>query len=280
MRSVLRRTMVLVSAVAIGAGLAMVGVPGSAQARTTHANLLVPLYDDLNLPNWNRACSQANGSGDGSWIIVDPAKGDGPGEAPDPAYAKVIKNCYRYGRASVIGYVSTNYGRVDIARVEEQIDRYYSFYPGDIAGIFLDEVSDAIPGTTTSNQTYYQTLASYVHKRSDNNDEVVFNFGANPGSDWMLRASSAKNADIVVTFEGSYDEPTTNPFTAWEQAPWEQRYPAGDFAALVYNAPHSASTPQPTSACTRLKQRHVGYVYVGLWFTDLAPYYSQLAATC
>ena len=280
MRSFLRRTMVLVSAVAVGAGLTMVGVSGSAQAQATHANVLVPLYNTLNLPNWTRACSQANGSGDGSWIIVDPHDGAGPGTAPDPAYAKVIKNCYRYGRASVIGYVATNYGRADIASVEQQIDSYYSFYPGDIAGIFLDEVSDAVPMTTTSNQTYYQTLASYVHKRSDNNDEVVLNFGANPGSDWMLRASSAKNADIVVTFEGSYNNPSSNPYTSWQQAAWEQRYPAGDFAALVYDAPDSTATPQPTSACSQLKQQHVGSVYVGTWFTELAPYYGQLATTC
>jgi hypothetical protein len=176
---------------------------------------------------------------------ADPADGAGPGTAPQPAYAKAIKDCYRYGRASVIGYVWTNYGRdgaAGIPAIEKQIDSYYSFYPGGIAGIFFDGVSDATPETMVSNQAFYQTLASYVHARSDNNDEVGFNFGANPGSDWMMRASSARNADIVVTFEGSYDDPNANPFTAWQQPAWEQRYPAGDFAALVNEAPDTACT--------------------------------------
>ena len=31
--------------------------------------------------------------------------------APVQAWSNVIKHCYQYGRASVIGYVWTNYGR-------------------------------------------------------------------------------------------------------------------------------------------------------------------------
>lgn len=282
MRSTKRRLMVLVGLVAASAVFAMVGVPGAAQAqKQRHANLLVPLYDNADPTNWSRACSQANGTGDGSWIIADPAHG--PGTAPLPNWATVIKNCHRYGRASVIGYVWTDYGRggqASIPDIKRQIDNWYAFYPGRIAGIFLDGVSDAVPETAASNQTFYQALATYVHTRKDGNDEVVFNPGANPGSDWMLRANRAKNADIVVTFEGSYNTPGLNPYTAWQPASWEKRYPASDFAALVYDAPSTTGTPQPTSACNRLKQQNVGYVYVGTWYSELAPYYSDLASAC
>ena len=97
-----------------------------------------------------------------------------------PAWTNVIKNCYQYGRASVIGYVGTDYGQVSIAAVETQIKDWYSFYKGNIAGIFFDGASDTVPGTTTSNLTYYRTLDYYVHKHEGNNDEVVLNFGANP----------------------------------------------------------------------------------------------------
>jgi hypothetical protein len=282
-RSTLRRLIVLCSLVVVGAVFAMVGVPGAAQAQSRrHANLLVPLYDNnVDPTNWSRACSQANGSGDGSWIIADPQHG--PGTAPLPNWATVIKNCYRYGRASVIGYVWTDYGRGgpgSIPDIKRQIDNWYAFYPGQIAGIFFDGVSDAVPETAVSNQTFYQTLAAYAHTRKGGNNEVVFNFGANPSSDWMLRASTAKNADIVVTFEGSYDTPGTNPYTAWQPASWEQRYPASDFAALVYDAPSTTGTPQPTSACNRLKQQRIGYVYVGTWYSELAPYYGDLASAC
>jgi hypothetical protein len=275
---------VLLSALGV---LGAVALPASAAAprpATKHANLLVPLYDDANPTNWSRACSQANGSGDGSWIIADPAHG--PGTAPLANWAKVIHDCYRYGRASVIGYVSTNYGRggsADIPRIKQLIDKWYAFYPGDIAGIFLDEVSDAVPETGASNRVFYQTLASYIHTQKGDNDEVVLNFGANPGSDWMLNSTNAKNADLVVTFEGPYIpvDPNTLPYTAWQQASWELRYPASDFAALVYNAPNTSDTPQPTSACSRLRQQNIGYVYVGVWYTDpLPPYYEQLATAC
>ena len=47
----------LVITITIGAGLAMVGVTGAAEARSPHANLLVPLYNPANLANWPRACS-------------------------------------------------------------------------------------------------------------------------------------------------------------------------------------------------------------------------------
>jgi Spherulation-specific family 4 len=284
MRGILRRLLVLLTTVGVGAVLVTMGASGPAQAVTTkHANLLVPLYDNADPANWMRACSQANGSGGGSWIIADPAQGDGPGAAPSANWAKVISDCYKYGRASVIGYVWTNYGRdgqAGIAGIEQQIDKYYSFYRGNIAGIFFDGVSDTVPESGVSNQAFYQTLASYVHSRTDGNDEVVFNFGANPGSDWMLRSTTRKNADIVVTFEGSYNTPGWNPYVDWQPAAWEARYPASDFAALIYDAPNTPDTPQPVSACTRLKTQRVGFVYVGTWYSELAPYYADLATAC
>jgi hypothetical protein len=263
------------------AALAALGVlPASALARTTHSqNQLIPLYDNGNPTDWTEACSQTNGSGDGSWIIADVAEGQGPGSARVPAWANVIQNCYSYDRASVIGYVWTDYGeggQASIAGIESQINAWYSFYRGDIAGIFFDGVSDDVPGTTTSNQSFYRTLASYVHTHEGDNDEVVFNFGANPGSDWMLDGSNASNADIVVTFEGSYNTPDEGPYTSWTQASWERRYPANDFAALVYNAPDSLATPQPASVCASLAQQNIGYVYVGTWYDQLPSYFGSL----
>jgi len=244
---------------------------GSASQAQGHASQdqLIPLYDNGNAADWTEACSQTNGSGDGSWIIADVDYGLGPGPAPVPAWAKVIDNCYNYGRASVIGYVDTDYGQNSIASIESQINAWYSFYPGGIAGIFFDRVSDDVPGTTTSNQSFYRTLASYVHTHEGNNDEVVLNYGANPGSGWMFNGSNANNADMVVTFESDYDT-----YTSWTQAAWETRYPARDFAALIYNTGESTA-PQPASACSSLAQQNIGYVYVGTWYDVLPPYFGS-----
>ena len=241
----------------------------------TPQGTLIPLYDNGNTADWTAACSQTNGSGGGSWIIADVAEGQGPGSARVPAWANVIENCHSYGRASVVGYVWTDYGeggQASIAGIESQINAWYSFYPGDIAGIFFDGVSDDVPGTTTSNQSFYRTLASYVHTHEPG-DEVVFNFGANPGSDWMLNSSGANNANIVVTFEGSYSTPGEDPYTSWTQAAWEAGYPAHDFAALIYNAPDGAASSQPASACSSLAKQNIGYVYLGTWYDQLPPYF-------
>ncbi len=237
---------------------------------------LIPLYDNANPADWTKACSQTNGSGGGSLIIADAAEGSGPGNARLPAWASVIENCLTYGRASVIGYVWTDYGKggpASIAGIESEIDAWYSYYPGDIAGIFFDGVSEVVPGTSTSNQSFYETLAAYVHAHEGSSAQVVFNFGANPGSAWMLNGSAANNANLIVTFEGSYNTPTENPYTAWTPAPWEASYPAKDFAALVYNAPEALATPQPASACGGLAKQNVGYVYVGTWYSQLPPYF-------
>ncbi len=239
---------------------------------------LIPLYDNANATDWTEACSQST---DGSWLIADVAEGAGPGSASVPAWANVINSCHSYGRASVIGYVWTDYGEggpASIAGIESQIDAWYSYYPGAIAGIFFDGVSDDVPGTSTSNQSFYRTLATYVHTHHGSGAEVVFNFGANPGSDWMFSNTAPENANMIVTFEGSYDTAGEGPYISWTQAAWETGYPAHDFAALIYNAPDGISAPQPASACNSLAHQNIGYVYVGTWYSGLPPYFSTLSA--
>ena len=267
---------VAVGIVVIGLAVVPIGgsIQGAAGARASHPRELIPLYDGGNATNWAQTCSHAVGSGDGSYVIADVANGDGAGPARVASWASVIRNCDRYGKASVIGYVWTNYGRggqASIPAIEAGIDNWYRFYPGDIAGIFLDGVADTVPETGASNTAFYQTLATYIHTAHRNHGETVFNFGANPASDWMLNATSKKNADIVVTFEGAYNDPSMNPYTSWVQPAWELRYPAADFAALVYDAPNTAATPQPSSACAGLLRQNVGFVYVGMWY-DQSPY--------
>ncbi|MBO0837035.1 MAG: hypothetical protein J2P28_16220, partial [Actinobacteria bacterium] len=216
-----KRLGVTLRSLGMAAALAMIGglppagtVPNQAVSAVNTApttagsqDELIPLYDNANTSDWAQACSTVNGAHGGSWIIAN--VNDGPGPALVPAWASVIDNCYNYGRASVIGYVDTDYGQLGIATVESQIKAWYSFYPGNIAGIFFDRASDTIPGTTTSNVSFYRALDSYVHKNHGANDEVVLNFGASPGSDWMFNSSNANNADIVVTFESDYDTYTT-----------------------------------------------------------------------
>ena len=84
---------------------------------------------------------------------------------------------------------------------------WYSYYPGADRGDLLrrrlrrrsrdeHEQPELLPDA--------RLLCTYP--RGQPTREVVFNFGANPGSDWMLNSSEASNnANVVVTFEGSYN---------------------------------------------------------------------------
>jgi hypothetical protein len=244
---------------------------------------LIPLYDNANPADWTTACSQVNGTHGGSLLIADVAQGQGPGPAPVASWKSAIDACDTYGRASVIGYVWTDYGEggtASIPGIEAQIRAWYSFYPGHIGGIFFDGASDTVPGATTSNHAFYQTLDAYVHKHFGNNDEVVLNYGANPGSGWMFNSSDANNADVVVIFEGSYDNPSENPYVNWAPASWESKYPAADFAALLYDTNDSPAVPQPATACAALTKQNIGYVYVGTWYDQLPPYFATFLADC
>jgi Spherulation-specific family 4 len=249
---------------------------GCGATATPRSNQLIPLYDNANPVQWQTACSQSNGSNGGSYVIADPSETNGPGQGPVPAFSKVIHNCRRYGKASVIGYVWTDYGRggsTGLMAIEEQVRAWYAYYPGDVAGIFFDGASDTVPGTNASNVSFYRTLASYVHAYEGQNQRVVLNFGSNPSSGWMLSGDEMENADIVVTFEGSYDTPDSSSYTAWTQASWELRYPARDFAALVHDARNAR-------ACTSLVRQHLGYAYVCSSYSSLPPYWNEFLRAC
>jgi hypothetical protein len=245
---------------------------------------MVPLYED-NANDWATACSKVSGANGGSFIIADADEGLGPGPAPVPAWATVIDNCDTYGRAEVLGYVWTDYGEggtASIPAIEAQVKDWYTFYPRHIGGIFFDGAADTVPGTGASNVSFYQTLDSYVHQNWRDNDEVVLNYGTNPGSGWMFNSSNAKNADIVVIFEGSYSTAGENPYIGggWKPATWESQYQADDFAALMYDTNSTAVVPQPATACATLTAQHIGYLYVGTWYTNLAPYFAAFVSDC
>lgn len=99
-------------AAAIGLVAAFCGTL-TAQARATTQpaaaqDELIPLYDGAQTADWAAACSKVNGANGGSFIIANVAQG--PGVAPLARWRRVIDRCDAYERASVIGYVWTDYG--------------------------------------------------------------------------------------------------------------------------------------------------------------------------
>lgn len=186
---------------------------------------LIPLYTASG-PQWEKACSLADGDGRGSLVVADVQQG--PGTRPSPAWEKAIGSCGRR-RAVVLGYVWTDYGRggmIGLPSIERQVRAWYALYPGRIGGIFFDGVSDTVPGTSVSNQRLCHVLAGYVHSQQGAGQRVVLNFGDNPVSGWMFDGNPEQDADLIVTFEGTY-QTGSDRLVSWTLASWELQYPAG-----------------------------------------------------
>jgi len=247
------------------------------EAHASNGNAqLIPLYENSGLStfssDWENACSQAPAN---SFIIedrttegaIDPSSvADGPpntseqydGYTADSNLSTVMSNCYDQGDTQgVLGYVNTwNYATnsyipwentsdpYDPNTVKGQINLWYALYPGELAGIFFDSVQ---PQDTSTNKNYYRTAAAYVHNNKSPDNEVVFNFGSDYGTDdWSLSSSiDANDADIDVVFEGCYsgcssgDNLTTWVGSGTWSPKWELNYPSDYFAALVYDTDSS-----------------------------------------
>ena len=64
-----------------------------------------------------------------------------PGQPLEPSYASGIARLTAAG-IKVIGYVATDYTANSAATVKADIDRWRTFYPGQLSGIFFDEQSN------------------------------------------------------------------------------------------------------------------------------------------
>jgi Spherulation-specific family 4 len=176
----------------------------------------------------------ASSPGPGRLVVVNPSSG--PGAQADPAFRDAVKTARRSG-SRVLGYVPTGYGTRPAADVEQDIDRYRSWYAVD--GIFLDE--------SAANRTslgFYRELSRHV--RSVRGQLVVMNPGMVPVRDFFALA------DVIVTFEG----PVSAYAAALRDTPaWVQELPRGRIAHLIYGA----SREQALEAVGR--RAHARYVY-------------------
>jgi hypothetical protein len=162
----------------------------------------------------------------------------GPGTTADPNYATAISQAEAAGVA-VFGYVYTDYGANSLASVEANISLWKSLY--GVTNIFLDQAS-----TSSSTESYYQTLTSYVHRRT-RGSLTMLNFGTMPPQSFMSAG------DIMVTFEGDYSTYESTTFPSWVG-----EYPANRFYNIVYDVPDQTSMTQVLS---QAEQYNVGYIY-------------------
>ncbi|WP_328806214.1 spherulation-specific family 4 protein [Streptacidiphilus fuscans] len=157
-------------------------------------------------------------------VVLNPASG--PGDAPDPAYTQVRAGLRE---TRVLGYVDTDYGRRPHGEVVAEIERHRAWY--DVDGVFLDQTLAGPDGVA-----YYARLG--VAARSLGAGFVALN----PGT--RVHWAYHDLADLVVTFEGSWDTYRGLPGQDGDIAPFD---PDRD-CHLVHAAPpdapvHGYATP-------------------------------------
>jgi hypothetical protein len=221
---------------------ALLVVTMSWRARSGSATLLVPAYfypSGAGLDDWNRLARDAGSIN--IEAILNPASG--PGTSPDPTYVAVV-NKLRTAGGHVFGYVSTRYGDRDLAAVENDIDKYLSFY--NINGLFVDEMANS-----QERLSYYEKLYQYI-KGAHSDFKVI----GNPGMAYTLEGYLSA-ADTLVIFEGSlalYDN-----FRPMVIAPWVANHPRARFANIVYGATSATDLMQ---ALDKAGHTRAGSVYI------------------
>ncbi|QIB42977.1 spherulation-specific family 4 protein [Streptomyces aureoverticillatus] len=177
-------------------------------------SLLVPLYvhPAMDPAAWDALVAVAP---DLYGVVLNAA--DGPGTAPDPAFAEAA-HALRTAGVRVLGYVDTAYGQRSRQAVDADLDRHFDWYQVD--GCFFDRIS---PGRR--DLRHCRRLVRSARDRGA--DPVVLNPGVHPAPGY------ARAADLLVTFEGHW----TTYLRSFTAPPWTARHSPEHFCHLVYGVP-------------------------------------------
>jgi hypothetical protein len=271
-----RRIVLAVMVVAVLSGV-LSAVP--AVAVSAQPLVLVPAYfAATGTPNpWDTMCGAMGQAGPGSVAILNPD--NGPGHKANPDYAAAISYCHLEGQR-VIGYVYTRSAKRSLAKVEADIDKYFTYYP-TIDGIFVDNMADVptakakapCSGCKLTVASYYSDLYAYVHDKGSGL-EVIGNPGDAAATSWQL---TNPVADAVVIFEGS-----STTYQNFKPPSWAQQVPTDEIANIVYAAPSSSLA----SDCALATADGAGLVYVTNLalkpnpYAALPSYWTTETATC
>jgi hypothetical protein len=235
-----------VLAVVVAAGITLKGHPsdvkaggtatGSPTMGTICERLAVPAY--FSSAYWDKSIESPDPPAD---IILD-VNGVGAGNAPDKVLQGLVKKAQAAG-ITVLGYSSTVVGQRPVAQVEADVRNYAAWY--GVHSIFLDRVSGQ-----AAQVSYYKKLADYIHGAHPG-AQVWLNPGVYPADQKYMSIG-----DVVMVFEGSYEQYVTAQVPAWVQ-----HYPAAKFLNTIFAAPGNVLN----NTLELAKQRHAGHIYV----TDL-----------
>jgi hypothetical protein len=188
--------------------------------------------------------------------------------APLDEWTSAIQNASA-GGVKLVGYVDTGYlgttgqrtrlGSTDpidwMSQIQHDINTWYQLYGSSLSGIFFDQTQNACGPTADSNAwaDLYQQLSDGVDRLHPGALTVL-----NPGIGVPQCYEDA--ADVIVTFEGSFesyvgDPAAANPYTPLTWAPVDPT----KIWHIVYGASDVAEMKEVVELS---KTRSAGYVYV------------------
>lgn len=141
---------------------------------------------------------------------------DGPGTRCDPQFRAEAARLRSAG-VRLLGYTDTGYGRRPVRAAVTDIRRHRRWY--DVDGVFLDQVP--VQAALLPRYRRLVTAARVLGART-----AVLNPGTHPDPGY------ASLADVLVTFEGSWEE-----YRRAGMPAWTADHPPGGFCHLVYGVP-------------------------------------------
>ena len=188
---------------------------------------------------WNQAITMSDKLG---FVIINP--NSGPGDQKDGMYVKQAIRAKAVG-ATVIGYVATGYGKIEIDSIISQIKKYQEWYT--IEGVFLDETING-----------FSQQASLIPKYIEMGKRVKDVYGkdfivvANPGSN--IDESLLDSADVFMNFESSADNYISREVTP----PYYLSQPYNKFWHCIYNV----TKENYKAVLDKADKEHVGHLYL------------------
>lgn len=222
--------------IASGGNPSSISTASSKPAAPLCEKLIVPAY--FSVPYWETTINATHKPED---MILD-LSGLGPGSAPEPQFQRLVKQAQAAG-ITVLGYSSTADGQRPVAQIEADVRHYAAWY--GVTGIFLDRVAG-----TSQMFSYYSQLTSYI-RAAHKGAQVWLNPGVYPNDPNYMSLGN-----VVMVFEGTYQQYLTTPVPAWAQ-----NYPPARFSHTIYATPAAALG----TALRMAQQRNAGHVFI----TDL-----------
>jgi len=174
-------------------------------------------------------------------IVAIANPNSGPGDERNLDYAAIFTEASNQG-ITLVGYVSTDYGKRPQPEIKNDVDKWIRFYP-QIRGFFFDQQP-----RERQHAVEFTTLRNYVKQRL--RDPLVI---TNPGviCDEAYFAQAVSNVTCVfVNFEG---------FERFELPETLKAYDPSHFAAMPYNV--SGIDAMRTVVKDAIIKR-IGYIYI------------------